>query len=502
MEGEGSSNLPPAKVLRTNPSESPSAIAVNRNDNPNNTPDDIQVFQRAQLAALVEDQRRDIKWLNGKLEELQQLVAVLDAAPRAALYHMAAVREDLTLTLSTLGLNGELSPQSAPLAATLLNHEVVTNESLGEVPAALKALSAQIVLALEKQHETPDVSVKAARDTNAELHSRLRDISDQLERYAERDKQSLVSSTTIRDELDDCRAENAMRRNRIAALELALRSKERNMAEENGLRANNDQAESRPNTVMGGAQAANANATSQGARKDLGSEPGSDMKKQDWEVAAAEARELSNKRLEELEQIHDEQKGYLSKIRGLEAEISKRDVGVVPIKAILDSALYQTMEATLQQLYLKERKWQDEREAQTEEREEERKHAEERLVDVKQAADRLIDDYKRQIEDLRRCADVAKAEKDKVVMTYEARKMEAGSVATVKAATEKRLSLSDDMRSKLSFNNTSLQKELDACKNRLSECQRQLSENMRSVCVQLQTFFSLGTCLSITPSVF
>lgn len=499
VEGEGSSHLPPSKQFRHTTGESPSAIAVDDRDEANGALDDVQIFQRAQLTALVEDQRREMKWLNAKVEELQQLVAVLDAAPRAALYHMSAVREDLTLTLARLGLNGDLFPDSSPLAATLLDAEVITNESLGEVPRALKDLSAQIVLALESKHGEKDQDGKLPADATSELHGRVRQVSDQLERYAERDKQSLVSSTTLKDELDDMRAEATMRRKRIVSLELALKKKNDMLSSSVEKSSRLDDGRRGDASRAGGADNASIEKDNRtyghGANKGMGNDEHANHVRQTQELLAAEklARGVGEKRLEELKQMHEERKQFISDIETLRGEIAKRDNGVVPMKSVLGSALYQTMEATLQQLYLKERKWQEEREAQIEEREEERKRAEERLAEERQAAERVAEDYRRQVEDLRRNADIAKAEKDKVVMTYEARKMEAGNAAAIVAAADKRVAIYEEMREKLVATNTSLQNELAASRSRVAECERLLSEKCKTVRASFCTDFSLLT---------
>lgn len=111
-------------------------------------PDDdpLVKYQRAQLAARITEQNRDILWLREKVNELQKLVAVLGEAPRAALYHMSAVLEDLTLTISRLGLAPEIDDAcQCPLSVTFLEAEIVTNDSLAEIPAALKKRTSQIV---------------------------------------------------------------------------------------------------------------------------------------------------------------------------------------------------------------------------------------------------------------------------------------------------------------------------------------------------------------------
>lgn len=483
VEGEGSSSLPPSKQIRHTAAQSSPSALDNRRSNAaaapveeptDATPLDVQELQRAQLASLVDDQRAHIKWLNEEVAKLQHLLSYLDAAPRAALYHMAAVREDLTLTLAQLGLAGSLVPTDCPIAATLLDEEVITNNALSEEPAALKALTAQIILALQMEHKTIDTEGKAARDSVADVHNRYRKVSDQLERYAEREKNMVVTSTGLADELQDCRNENAMRRNRIVNLERALRAKEESCLE---------------NGISDERQAAGGDGILCTPEKGSPSGTGNHSKTArnfsvlngssghpDLVEAEKTAREQSLKRLEELEQTHQEKKQLISQVEALRLEIAKRDVGVIPHSLVLKTSLYQTMESTLQQLYLKERKWQNERNAINEDRTEENKLAEQRLTDAKQLAERMIEDYKRQVSDLQKIADAAKAEKDKAVLSYEARKMESGTIVSVMSAAEKKIAVCEEMRNKLIVTNKALEKEIETVHERLTECERILAD--------------------------
>lgn len=506
-DADNPENLPPAKHFRLAedvPQPSPSAAQsappsdpsiqpaqppppppTDRSEGPPE-PDPIVHYQRSQLAAKIAEQNRDLFWLREKVNELQKLVAVLDAAPRAALYHMHAVREDLTLTLARLGLANDLDPAQCPIAATMLDAEVVTNESLAEIPAALKKLTAQIVLAIEANDPQPpsDLELKRAND---ELHRRIRQVSDQLERYAERDKESLVSSTTFRDEYDDLRLEASAQRRKIVGLELQLREKIEDL---NAVRNQKQQEDAKSG------EESNAAMKAENSMKDAidpVSNQTTNTPNGELQLAEAAARELSEKRLAELHEIQEEKKRMISEIESLKADISRRESNVVPIKTILSSALYQTMEATLQQLYLKEKTWQMERDAQEEEREAERNDAEERLEEVKNTAEKSTDDLRRQMEELRRIADAAKIEKDKVVMTYEARKMEAGNAASVISAADRRARVSEEMRKKIALSNSDLTKEVEKLRARLAEYE---DVAMQKETVRTSYFFDISTCPS------
>ncbi|CAN8073015.1 unnamed protein product [Agarophyton chilense] len=456
---EPHSTVPPSKHFRTD-----STIVAKADSNHDDAhPDAIVTFQRAQLAAKIIEQQRDLLWLREKVEELQKLVAVLDAAPRAALYHMCAVREDLTLTLARLGLTNELDPAQCPIAAVMLNAEIVTNESLGEMPAAIKKLTAQIILAIEHSSVASTANSNPT-ESNAELHRRLREVSDQLERYAERDKQSLVSSTTFRDEYDDLRSEFSLQRRRIVALELQLKEKQAALSSHKL-----DDSKSGDETIAH----SRIDINSTDAPNTSNSIPASASESKALEAA----KTLSENRLEELIQLQQENKRLISENEALRADISKRDAGIVPMKTILNTGLYQTMEATLQQLYLKERTWQVEKESQNEKQEAERKQAQEDLAEAKANADKTTEDLRRQMGELRRIADAAKVEKDKVVMTYEARKMEAGAAAAVITAAQKRTKVSEEMRHKLEKANKELLIDMKTLRARVSEYEARITEN-------------------------
>lgn len=489
-EPDATSNRPPTKHFRpaddTEPQSSadapvstePDAVAsspeappiqpVENHADPPEELDPIVTFQRYQLAAKIAEQNRDLFWFREKVNELQKLVAVLDAAPRAALYHMHAVREDLTLTLARLGLIGELDLAQCPIAATLLDAEVVTNESLAEIPAALKKLTAQIVLAYEAKDYNAALDPERRQATD-DLHRRVREVSDQLERYAERDKKNLVESTTFRDEYDDLRLESSMQRRRVVALELQLREKQESLnaalsaKQEDAKSGEESHAATKTENSMKDAPDPASNQTSKPANGEL------------LEAEAA-ARELSEKRLEELKELAEDSKRLVADVESLRAELARRDSNVLPIKTILGTALYQTMEATLQQLYLKEKTWQMERDQQSEDREAERKDAEEQLEEAKTTHDKTVEDMRRQMEELRRIADAAKIEKDKVVLTYEARKMEAGNAASVISAAERRANVSEEMRKKLAKSNADLSQEVEKLRTHATALENELKE--------------------------
>ncbi|KAI0561780.1 Histone ubiquitination protein [Gracilaria domingensis] len=369
---------------------------------------------------------------------------------------MCAVREDLTLTRARLGLTHELDPAHCRITAVMLNAEVVTNESLGEMPVAIKKLTAQIILAIGHSSAASTTNLDDS-ELIAELYRRLREVYDQLERYAERDKQNLVFSTTFRNEYDDLRAESSLQRRRIVALDLKFKAKQA------ALSSTEVHDSKSPNTSSSAPVVA------------------SDSK------ALEAATAVSDKRLEELIQLQQEKKRLISENEALRADVSKRDASIVPIKTILNTGLYQTMEANLRQLYLNGRSWKMEKEAQNEQQEKERKHAQEQLAEAKASAEKTIEDLRRQMDELRRIANAAKVEKDKVVMKYEARKMEAGAAAAVMKTAEKQTNVCQEMRDKLEKANKGLLGDVNSLRARVEEYESKETENASSQRFQVDT---------------
>lgn len=473
--------MPPSKQSRHSVSHtSPAAVGTQGRANStgptsdnalDSTPQAVQEYQKAQLLALLEDQRKENKWLREQFEEQKQVVSFLDAAPRAALYHMASVREDLTLTLARLGLSGTETVEDCPIAAHLLNMEEITNESLGDLPAVVKKITAQIIIALEKEHKIVDTEGKAARAQVAMFQKRIREISDGMERFAQREREMMVSASQLNDEITDCRLENARQRQRIVNLENALRTKEES-GQPNGQRPNSDLAQGKVDLNSNHPNSMRSNGSRRVTRANgVNDETCS-------EATLNVERNLSAKRLQELEELHSKNKELEIQIETLQCDIAKRNIGVIPMKQILSTALYQTMELTLQQLYLKEANWKKEREALNEEISHERKTAEELLGEEKRRASELIEDYKKQVSELQKVLDVTKSEKDKAAMSYEARKMESGSIASVNAAWEKRVAVSEEMRNKATAARNVTQTELSEMRKRLEECERHLENRV------------------------
>ena len=443
---------PPAKQLRANDSTASSS-------HPENDLDSLVTLQRAQLAAKIAAQNREISWLRDKVDELKKLVAVLDAAPRAALYHMGAVREDLTLTVARMGLAHTVDVSHSPVAAVMLNAEEITNQSLMEMPIAIKKLTAQIAATFESQNKPP-ATTETLQKANDDLHLRVRQVSDQLERYAEREKESLVSSTTAKDEYDDLKQESSLQRRRIVSLEQQLLEKQRIIDAQKMSVDGRDDDSAQVSKAENGKRPKESTAHSS----------------THTDEAYAALKNLSERRLEELQQAHEEHKKLATEAETLRTELAKRDATVVPLTSILSSALYQTMEANLQQLYVKENSWKQEQERLTLELEEQRKDSQEQLESANTALEKVTEDFKKQLDELRRVADVAKTEKDKVDMKSDARHTEHATAASVIEAANKRAEVSNTMRGKLSNENEQLNKEVKTLREQLSDIETQLKD--------------------------
>jgi hypothetical protein len=83
LDGPGGAATPPAKHMRLPDHSSKNEDAEEKQVSP------MLTFQRAQLAAKVADQARELDWARNRIEELQDAVTALDAAPMSANYYMA-----------------------------------------------------------------------------------------------------------------------------------------------------------------------------------------------------------------------------------------------------------------------------------------------------------------------------------------------------------------------------------------------------------------------------
>lgn len=530
LETGDRSSTPPAKHMRV-PSSDGAGAAGDGEEEENDKP--LNVFKRAQLAGKIADQQRELERARAKIDELHYSVSVLSAAPTSASYYMASCIEELGIALEHAGFvpegggEDESSPSglnsvpascrnldAAPVAAALLDADLVTNSSLREKPNLLRKMVARVILAFENKidgfqgRRGVDPSLPPTGDgeqndrLNSELRRRLRVVSDQLERYADREQQNTVAIATLRDELDDLRALLDIRRRKIVALELLVRQLQgqgpdiaitsaaaaaagadddsawQNHASlANGIAPGDEPTSSLQHDESGAVKIATTPGASSehglqpefSDRADLSSSVPMKGSPEELQAALIRTRRLADQRLEELTAMHEMKKDLSSQVNSLITEATRRNEGIIPTKNVIASSAYQAMEANLQQLYLKERTWESERSAASQEREEEKRDLTEQLEHIKSKSHEEIEELKRQIEELRRTAESAKAEKDKWAMTYEARKIEANGAASLVEAAERRANGSEQMRNTLKASYQSLQKEADDLRKRVTE---------------------------------
>lgn len=184
-------------------------------------------------------------------------------------------------------------------------------------------------------------------------------------------------------------------------------------------------------------------------------------------VSVAEG--LAERRLEELQTIQEEKTALVKEVHCLTADLERRRMGLLPDKDVAASALYRALAAGLEQVVLRKVRLEEDAEREAEERAAAEKDATDALAAARAAGDREADEARRLVEDLRRVAESAKAEKDKWIMTYEARKMEANAAAGLVEACERRAAVCEGMRDKLKTANEALTKEVAALRARVVE---------------------------------
>lgn len=502
-----------APIVPAGPSAGGESASANRGmDAVEDETSPIEVYQRAQLAAKVLEQARDLEKSREKIEEMQSVVAALDAAPEQAAYFMAACIEDIKLQLESAGVDlsaqvgeGGVDVSAAPLAACLLESEI-SAVTLSDQPQMLRHLTALFVVALEnaragsrerERTENPDAAGGADSKSQAEqeLHARLRAVSDQLERYAAREKEQAIATGTLKDELDDLRSLLDIRRRKVVSLEIEIRGL-RNEPLETGVAAVAASAADRGDGALvngtgpgrgersddvpvgadvhgdadgwNGSVAPNAEQMGGAARPVEASGVAGPIPS-DVEAKFVGASKLAAERLEELQAMLEEKKVLAAEVHRLSLDLAQREKGTIPPKDVQASVVYQTMEANLQQLVVSVESLEGERDVAVEERLQERKDAEDRLAAARAESEKEAEEIGKLVDDLRRVAESAKAEKDKWVMTYEARKMEANAAAALVEASDRRANVSESIRDKLKAANESLRREVEDARKRITE---------------------------------
>lgn len=438
----------------------------------------VAVFQRAQLWSKIIDLSNNLRDLARENAQLHEYIATLNHVPRAAVYFLTEVHEDLSLTLKRAGIKPPDNIAESPVSAAILDPEVSAVELFEKMDAPLKpikTLLAQIVHALEQHASTPDS--KLIEEATSELHARIRKTSGSLERFSEREEQFRESLNAIQSELEDAKQNMERMRRHIVSL---------NHAASEAKKAHEDEAkEAEKEAVANGPE---------GIKRESVPEDKGDSKtelkvkmeqesKPDPEMHAEVERlqKLASERLEEIKVHVEEKKKLQTECEQMREEAEIREGGVLEVKEVLGSALYQTMEVTLEQLVIKEREWEKEREQLKESMREKQKSHDADIQELKDDYEERLKNTTRELEEMRGEKEKAKKEKDKWSMTYEARKLEQ-SKGRVVAACEARAELAEKLQKQVEERNKKLSDRISDLEKRLSAAENLVNSNSKVCC--------------------
>lgn len=364
------------------------------------------------------------------------------------LRHLAAIQQDLTLSLAQIDAGGEeVDPATTPslLAAAILQEDTSFAGDAAATADAVRRLLAQLVVSLEDaclRHRS------SRSDSPEALHARLRAAEDLGNLLRQSDTVLRADLATMSEDLDVAVSELGLRRNQVVALTLRLSSAAApweasrigdaapaSTATGAGAGASADpgvvpsssgaaMGSRRSREQSGGATAcADAAAGGESAGMANGLVPSVALATR---LAAAEAenrelRQVTEGRAAELRQaLEDRQKIEADAIA---AAATSR--GPPSTSLVLGSALYQTMEATLQQLAVSQRSWNRERAAIVEDTASEAAATSRELTRVREWSASLLDDLSRQLAEALKTAEAAALARDRLHTTYEAKKLDA-----------------------------------------------------------------------------
>lgn len=453
----------------------------------------VGIFQRSQLAAKVGEQARELTWARGKIGEMEAVVTELDSAPMHAGYSLAAANEDMTICLGQVG--GATEP--AVVASTVLETDVSLAALESEAEKLRRLTKAVLQVVRAKLGIPPGVgedsaSVSGGGDASEsvkDLHDRLRVAGDQLEMYEARGREATLATDNLRDEMDDIRMLVDIRRRKIVRLELALREGRESPEESiRGAVANAVGREvGRENGGATGPGQGADNVVDQGGgdgrrRSSAGRCDGksgeadvgvcrSNSSGEDLAGRIPSLEKLAAQRLEELEAMQKEKIEVHLELNILQRELESRKAGILSEADVASCAIFKALEVELLQVSKMKVALEEEEKVMAEERAKERADAHSKLESVKLEAEMSADESRKLVDDLRRVAESAKAEKDKWVMTYEARKMEANAAAGLVDACEKRAFVCEGMREKLKKTNVEMTEEVKDLRRRVREAE-------------------------------
>lgn len=362
------------------------------------------------------------------------------------LSQLAAVQQDLALSLAQIDAGGEeVDPAATPslLAAAILQEDTSFAGGAAATADAVRRLLAQLVVALEEAclHHRSSRS-----DSPEALHARLRAAEDLGNLLRQSDTVLRADLATMSEDLDVAVGELGLRRNQVVALTLRLSSAAdpcgasrigdaaaASSATEAGAGPSADPGGAPSNTAAaggrrwkeqsGGAAAgpdASAGGESAGAANGLVPSVVLATRLAAAEAENRELRQVTEGRAAELCQaLEDRQKLEADAI--IAAATSR---GPPSTSLVLGSALYQTMEATLQQLAVSQRSWNRERAAIVEDTASEAAATSRELTRVREWSTSLLDDLSRQLAEALKTAEAAALARDRLHTTYEAKKLD------------------------------------------------------------------------------
>eukprot|EP00189_Rhodosorus_marinus_P014168 CAMPEP_0184746064 /NCGR_PEP_ID=MMETSP0315-20130426/8631_1 /TAXON_ID=101924 /ORGANISM="Rhodosorus marinus, Strain UTEX LB 2760" /LENGTH=747 /DNA_ID=CAMNT_0027218447 /DNA_START=229 /DNA_END=2472 /DNA_ORIENTATION=+ len=410
----------------------------------------VLLLQRNQLSVLTKERVEKISTLERQVAHLQDDLSRADGDCKSAILYLTSVQEDLTLTLARLGAEGEdieVDETTSAVAEAILQADgfsSIRDESLSAKSDAVNRLLAQIVELIE---DRLDSSLKngdeTARKSSDELHARLKRSNDLLIKRAGAETELHDKIASLEEQLEDSKAELSRRRNQITKLQSAIAFGEKSEPE--------GKEESTPQTPK--ASPINPDTSN-----------------------ADQVHEFKAK-IELLEEQLAQGLDARKKL-GEELERNNQARDTPSVQSVLGSALYQTMEANLQELVLKEQRWDQERRSILSKRDAIVAQYEDSLRCERHNYKRRLEVLERQLGEATKSAEQAKASRDKISLHYEWRKLDSST-------DEKRNLLQsqvDDLQKanrKLESKKTDLVQDMNALRERIETVENKLASGIK-----------------------
>lgn len=383
------------------------------------------------------------------------------ATAAASVYALSAARQDLALSLSRVG-DGELDAaagddEATPFstAALVMRGDASMAEAAEATAAAVRRLLSRLVMAVQEASAgaagngagaRPPLSPGASAAVADVLATRLRDAEDHSEMLRAADEVLRSNVEAAREDADATASELALRRNQVVKLALTLAG----VAPGAGGKGapGGEGGASTPASAAAAATAASAAAAGEGDPDGGGGGAGAPVAMDtdtagaagdapagppapDLSVAAhLAAVEASNKELRSIAAARLAELGAALEATRALAVSAERDAGSrdrLRSAEVLGSRLYQAMEHSLTNLALAQREWQTARAAAVDARGTAASAAAAELKDLRTSTEQRAASLSSALGDALRGAEAAKAARDRLNLTYEARKLEAAS---------------------------------------------------------------------------